>query len=114
MALPLAQRCARFVNVPQVYEFTLSGHGDLLNALPLDLESLEARVDLAVVEAGYLVAGLARAVPDVDLTHDAARGDQVVSFIAELRLHQILVKVLCSHDLDVSIAINLPDAGDHV
>jgi len=114
MAFPLANRSARVLNVPQVNEFTLSSNCNLFDALPFNLEAFEYGIDFAMIKAGYLVTRLARAVPDVDLAHDAACCNQVVSLFAEFALHQVLVKVLCSHNLYISIIVDLPNASHHV
>lgn len=114
MTFPLAHWSTRLINVPQVDEFALSSHCKLFNALPFYLKAFEAGVDLAVIKAGYLVAGFARTVPDVDFAHDTTCCDQVIGLVAKLALHEILVKVLCSHNLDISFAIDMPNACDHI
>ena len=114
MAFPGDHWLAGLVHVPEVDEPALASHGNVLAVLPLDLEALEVRVNRTVIEARHVDVLLCRAVPDVDFAHDAARGHQVVRLVAELALHQVLVKVLGTMNLDIAVAGDLPDAGDHV
>ena len=50
----------------------------------------------------------------MNLTHEAARSNQVICLVAELALHQVFIEVFGSQDLNVSISVDLPHASDHI
>ena len=46
VSFPLPYRSPRLIQVPKVNEFTLTGNCKLFNALPFNVETFEAFIDL--------------------------------------------------------------------
>ena len=67
-----------------------------------------------MIEAGYLIARLCRAVPDVNLTHEATGCYQVIRLVAKLAHHEVFIKVFGSHDFHVSLSAYMPNTSDHI
>ena len=111
---PSYQRTIGLLYAPEVDEFALAGHCDVFIVLPFYFQALKLRIDVFMVKAGYLSAILCLAVPDIDLTHEAACRDQIVILRAELALHEVLVENLHVADLHVAILIHRVHPSHHI
>ena len=67
-----------------------------------------------MIEAGNLPTVRSLAVPDIDLTHEAASRDQIVRLRTELTLHEVFIEDLDVGYFYVTLLIYAADASDHV
>lgn len=86
----------------------------MLRGLPFDFKAFKVVVDGAVIEDGNLGTVSLGAVPNVDLTHEAASSHQAIVVVTELALHQVLLEFLGPPDLNGGVAADSPDSGNHI